>query len=300
MIISASRRTDIPAFYADWFLRRVRAGYCTVPNPFNPSQVRHVSLIPEDVDVIVFWTRFSRPLRHRLKELDRMNIPYYFLFTLTPYSRALEPHLPSVNKLVKEFCALANTIGPERVIWRYDPILVGSELTFHFHRRQFTQLASALNGCTKRVIISLADYYRKTERNLRQYEDEGEVLFRNPETIDGFDAFLSNLVRTGNQYGMTIQSCAESVDLKSHGIQPGKCIDNEYIEQITGKEVTSRKDPGQRAECRCVHSVDIGMYDTCRYGCRYCYATSNYRNAIRNQDHHRKDSPSLLDSTPSG
>jgi hypothetical protein len=160
MIISASRRTDIPAFYAEWMVNRVRAGFCTVPNPFNRHQVSCVSLRPEDVDAIVFWTRNPRPLIPRLGELDHCGLRYYFQFTILGYPRELDPKSPSVGAAVEAFKDLSGRLGPRRVIWRYDPLIFTSLTTAGFHRENYGRLAEALRGHTRRSVVSVVDIYR--------------------------------------------------------------------------------------------------------------------------------------------
>jgi len=293
MIISASRRTDIPAFYADWFLRRLEAGYCQVANPFNSRQVRSVSLRPEDVDAVVFWTKYAGPLRARLDELDASGIPYYFLYTLTRYGRVLEPRVPPPGKLVEDFLALSRQIGPERVIWRYDPIIVSREFSPDRHLEVFAELAAALQGATRRVIISFVDYYAKTRKNLAGYLRQYGPTVERPEQEPWFERFITSLASMCTEFDLEIRSCAETRPMERFGVRNGKCIDNEYIRQTLGVEVPGRKDPGQRGACGCVTSVDIGAYDTCVHGCRYCYATRNHRLALNRYQRIDPKGPSL-------
>ncbi|RLB32999.1 MAG: hypothetical protein DRH11_10100, partial [Deltaproteobacteria bacterium] len=167
MIISASRRTDIPAFYATWFLNRVRQGYCFVPNPFNFSQIAHISLKPEDVEVIAFWTRNPLPLLPYLKELDERGFRYYFLYTVMKNPRQLDPGSPSIDVSLESFKQLAQTIGPEKVIWRYDPIVFTSLTGLEYHKSAFQSIAGALKGLTRQVVISTVSLYRKSAKRLQ-------------------------------------------------------------------------------------------------------------------------------------
>ncbi len=271
MIISASRRTDIPALYAPWFMERIRAGYCLVPNPYNRKQVSRVSLAPDDVEVIVFWTRDPRPLLPHLPELDERGYRYYFQFTLTGYPARLEPGLPQPERLLDAFLSLSRQVGPDRVLWRYDPILLCDLTDAAFHLQHFRQLSAALSGATRRVTISLFDPYPQALRRLRQ---AGVELAQ----AEGIDAALADLLRalaaTAGERGMEIVSCAEPHDLSPYGIRPGKCIDDAYIARVFGLAVTSAKDRYQRPACGCVASKDIGMYGTCTHGCLYCYANA--------------------------
>jgi len=271
MIISASRRTDIPALYAPWFMERIREGYCLVPNPYNRKQVSRVSLAPAEVEIIVFWTRNPRPLLSRLTELDQRGYRYYFQFTLTGYPASLEPHLPPAADLLASFLALSRQVGPQRVLWRYDPILLSDLTDAGYHLRRFRELAEALSGATQRVTISLFDPYPQALRRLRG----AGVWARETQRIDAELAdLLRGLSATAGEQGMEIVSCAEPRDLSPYGIPPGKCVDDAYIARVFGLQVPAAKDPHQRPACGCVASKDIGMYDTCAHGCLYCYASA--------------------------
>lgn len=290
MIISASRRTDIPAFYSRWFMNRVRAGFCEVVNPFNARQKSLVSLKPEDVDAIVFWTRYPAPLFPHLRELDDLGYNYYFQFTLTPYGRDLEIRTIRQDKLIKSFVELSRRVGPERIIWRYDPIIIGSYHTFEKHLEHFRSISESLTGFTIRVMISFADYYKKSLRNLRDVSEEFEL---NPESREGFPDFVSQLAEIARGCGMEIRSCAEARELEQMGIAKGACIDLDLIRRITGREINYSKDPHQRPECRCVVSKDIGAYNTCPFGCRYCYAVNDHKAALSIRSAIRPESPFL-------
>ena len=263
MIISASRRTDIPAFYAEWFMNRIRAGYCAVPNPFNRNQVSHVSLKPEDVDVIVFWTRNARPLLPHLAELDERGYRYYFQYTVMDNPRVIDPKSPPLEASLKTFRELADRIGPEKVIWRYDPIVFSNMTGPEFHQATYRRIAQALRGYTYRSVISIVDVYRKAQKRLRELAKQGVELL-NCEG-EAFDDLMHALVHTANENGLEIVSCAEEIDLLPYGVRPGKCVDDEYIAKTFEINVTSKKDPSQREACGCVVSKDIGMYDSCLY-----------------------------------
>lgn len=295
MIISVSRRTDIPAFYARWFINRVRAGYCVVTNPFNAHQVSRVSLLPQDVDVFVFWTRNPRPLLRYLDELDARGYRYYFQVTLMDNPRALDPHTPTRAQAIRNFQDLATRIGAAKTIWRYDPIVFTTRTDARFHVETFTRLARALRGYTSRVVISIADEYAASRRRLDALRAQGWVpLSADFYRTEEFAACLRALARAASDNGMTIQSCAEELDLQTYGIAPGKCIDAEYIEQTFGIAVPRVKDPSQRAACGCVISKDIGAYDTCVFGCQYCYATTSFARAQNRHQRHVPDAPSLI------
>jgi hypothetical protein len=289
MIISASRRTDIPAFYTPWFMNRLRSGWCRVPNPFNPLQVSEISLRPEDVDVIVFWTRNALPLLPHIEELQERGYRFYFLVTLMDNPREIDPGCPPLNSALRTFQTLVDRVGPEKVIWRYDPIVCSSLTDPGFHRRAFGQIAGRLHGYTKRCIVSLMHPYRKVERRLMS---KGIALTTWEERNLG--DLMRSLAKEAGERDMEILSCASAVDLERYGINRGKCVDDTYIREVFGIEVTHRKDPSQRGACGCVVSKDIGMYDTCLFGCLYCYATNSFERARANYRRHDSAGSSLI------
>lgn len=301
MIISASRRTDIPAFYARWFVNRIRAGYCEVPNPFNRQQIARISLLPKDVDVIVFWTRNPRPLFPYLEELDERGYRYYFQYTLLGYPPQIDSHNPPLQASLKTFRELAQRVGPERVIWRYDPIVLSEATPPAYHRAAYARLAQALTGCTGRSVVSLMDDYPKLRGRLQEMARQGARQLPVSEGESGFEGDLPNwlgdllrdLAAIALSHRMEMVSCAEERNLLPFGIRPGKCVDDGYIQRVFGLEVTHAKDPGQRNACGCVVSKDIGMYDSCLFGCRYCYATTSFGRARANYLRHDPNAPSL-------
>ena len=274
MIISASRRTDIPAYYTPWLLERLKEGYALVRNPMNPRKVSRVSLEPEHVDAIVFWTKDPRPLLPRLGELKEYM--YYFQFTLNAYGRDVEPGLPAKEEvLVPAFQRLAEQIGPERVIWRYDPIFLSGAYTEEYHLRAFEALASRLAPYTKQCTISFLDIYRNTAKNMAGLALQGFGAARQAE-------LAKTLAGVAGAYGLKIATCAEALDLESCGVGHARCIDAELIGRLVGCPISAPKDKNQRPACGCAESVDIGAYDTCPGGCRYCYA--NHRGAAPRQN----------------
>lgn len=292
MIISASRRTDIPAFYTDWFMNRISDGYVLSRNPFNANQVRRVSLCPQDVDLIVFWTRNAEKLIPRLAELDAQGFRYYFQYTINAYPRSIDKSVPNPWRAIKTFVELSDLIGPKKVVWRYDPILVSNLSGIDEHKRVFEKLARALSGYTERVVISFVDIYKKVTANVGRIPGISVVGdFQNLETALILAAYLSDIAK---QCGMSIQSCAEEVDLQGQGVNHGKCIDDALIRDLFSITVSEKKDKGQRLPCGCVESVDIGQYNTCLHGCQYCYATTNHSLALRNFDRHNPQSPFLV------
>lgn len=296
MIISASRRTDIPAFYSEWFLQRIRAGYFHRVNPFNSRQVSGCSLKAEDVDAICFWTKNPRPLLPSLGELDERGLHYYFQFTLNPYDHCFEPLLPPVDERIATFRALAGRIAAERVIWRYDPVILSSATPVAWHLDQAERLAGLLQRSTTRLMFSFYDYYGKGRRLRAALAANGIVL--EDITAPGNTAKLATLVQgfkaIADRYRLQIFTCSEQIDLAAAGIKHGACIDAKLLHTLFGRPVTCARDRHQRPDCGCAASVDMGSYNTCRYRCHYCYANFNQGMIAGNCSRHSVDSPSLL------
>lgn len=289
MIISASRRTDIPAFYSDWLMHRLREGFAHIP---QSGRMHQVDLQPGAVDALVFWTRNGAPLLPHLPELDKRGYAYYFQYTLTGYSRALEPSVPQLGRAIDTFKQLSAHVGPGRMVWRYDPILFSASLTQTYHLQQFEMIAQQLAGTASRVVISFADLYAHTVQNLRESTGELYVdMAKVPKTCLSFSAKLAELA---HRYGFEIQACAESLDLTSVGIQPTKCVDDKLLAKEFGRKVTEAKDYAQREACGCVKSIDIGAYNTCLHGCAYCYATRDHALAKTQFKQHDPASASLV------
>lgn len=285
MIISASRRTDIPACYADWLFNRLEAGYVCVRNPMNPRQVSRISLLPDVVDGFVFWTKNPLPMLDRLPALE--NRPYYVQFTLTAYGADLEPGLPNKNDvLVPAFQALSRKIGSERVIWRYDPILLTPDHSIVWHVREFEALAKRLCGYTSKCVISFVDLYRHLNKVSREL---GFLPLGLPEQFE----LAGRFAEIAGKYGLQLETCAETVDLSQFGIGHSHCIDGALFAQLIGEPLDLQKDPNQREACGCMASVDIGMYDSCGNGCVYCYGNHAAAAVRANRMAHDPASPLL-------
>jgi hypothetical protein len=292
VIISASRRTDIPAFYSQWFMNRVRAGYCLVPNPFNRAQISRVSLEPANVDAIVFWTRHPRPLFPYLSELDDRGYRYYFLYTLMANPRQIDPGSPPAATSIETLRELSRRIGPRRVVWRYDPILLSNVTNPEFHLKSYRHIACALKGYTIRSVVSIAHIYRKIQKRLADLANQNIQLLPCDEKV--LAPLMSSLAEIASENGMEIRSCADELDLHRFGIRPGKCVDDDLISEVLGLDLKAKKDVCQRKRCGCVASKDIGMYDSCLFGCSYCYATGSFERAKANYQLHDPGSASLL------
>lgn len=285
MILSVSRRTDIPAFYSEWFFNRLKEGFVYVRNPMNIHQVSKIILSPEVIDCIVFWSKNPRPMLARLDELK--DYMYYFQFTINPYDMGMETNVPRKEGIITTFKELSGKLGPKRVIWRYDPILLTEKMDLDYHVRYFQEIAKRLAGYTNTCVISFVDLYKKTQRNLKETQAREPSL---QETLQ----LSTQLFLIAKEYGITIQTCAEEIALESVGIKHGKCIDNALIEDLLGVKLVVSKDPNQRKECGCVQSIDIGEYNTCAHGCKYCYANFRESMVVRNRAAHDPNSPLLI------
>jgi hypothetical protein len=285
MIISASRRTDIPAFYSEWFFNRINEGFALVRNPMNNSQIRNVSLKTEHVDCIVFWTKNPQAIIPRLDMLNQYH--YYFQFTLNPYGQDIETSLPDKTELMDTFRRLSDKLGAHRVIWRYDPILLNEQYTVSYHVEHFGKMAHTLKGYTEKVTISFIDFYSKIERAMSNLNIEKI----NSETKNDLAKQFAAIARENT---LVIDTCAEDIELSQYGITHARCIDAALVERITGHPINAKKDKSQRPECGCAASVDIGAYNTCRHGCLYCYANSNRSVVQKNMEAHNKLSPMMI------
>lgn len=286
MIISASRRTDIPTYYSEWFFNRLREGDVLVRNPMNARQISRISLSPEAVDGIVFWTKNPVPMLSRLGELEPY--PYYFQFTLTAYGRDVEPNLPGKNGvLIPAFQELSRMAGRERVVWRYDPIFLSDRYTVEYHCRYFRVLAAKLGEYTEKCTVSFLDFYRSTARNMCSLHIREMTAAQQREMMERFSEIAG-------EYGLYIDTCSEAISLEDLGISHASCVDRERLERIGGYRLKVGRDRNQRKECGCAASVDIGAYDTCGNGCLYCYATDSPPRAAERVRAHRPDSPILF------
>lgn len=291
MVLSVSRRTDIPNYYSDWFYNRVKEGFLCVKNPFNPHQVSRIGLSPDLVDCIVFWTKNPEPMFARLHELD--GYKYYFQFTLTGYGRDIEPYVPhKKEKMISVFRNLSDMVGSRRVVWRYDPILFNHTYTETYHLRAFEQIADALAGYTKRCVVSFVDTYVKNKAAMKALDIRDPI-----EACEGGEKavklFAEKIAGVAHRNGMEITTCAERIDLSDCGIAHGSCIDRTLIEDIVGYAMDGKKDKNQRKECGCMESIEVGTYHTCRNGCKYCYANDSREKVERNYRAYDADSPLL-------
>lgn len=303
LVISASRATDIPAFHAQWFMNRLRAGYCLWQNPFNAAQQACISF--EKCATIVFWSKDPRPLLPHLAEIEARGIQFYFQYTMNDYEpEALEPGLPPLSERIATFRDLSRRIGRQRVIWRFDPIVMGAGLGVETVLARIRQLAAELAPHTEKLVFSFLDMYQKTRRNLEHLEPG----LRPPTEAEahriatGIAEINAALPRP-----LLLAACAEKLDLQRFGVEKNRCIDagllcrlcpeNEDIQRIYGRQAPQEqgsllplskgapgravKDPGQRKACGCAPAKDIGRYNTCLHLCAYCYANSSKAAVLR-------------------
>lgn len=330
IIISASRSTDIPAFYAKWFINRLEAGYCVWYNPFN-QQPMYISFAK--TRVIVFWTKNPEPMFEYLPELDKRGIHYYFQVTLNDYEQeGFEPNVPALQHRIEVFKRLSDKIGKEKVIWRFDPLILTEQLTPRQLLTKIYHVGNQLKGYTDKLVFSFIDVraYRKVQANLVKntpFFTRENVVTAEPEG-DKRVELVEGLVKLRDYWrsegwNIALTTCAEAIDLESFGIERNRCIDGELIEKLwhedrelvyylhTGKLPESNglfqqdivipeksknlKDKGQRKVCGCILSKDIGMYNTCRHFCVYCYANTSKEIVLKNKERHNDESESIID-----
>ena len=275
LIVSASYRCDIPAFYGDWFRARLAAGYAEATNPYGGPAYR-ISVRPEDVDGFVFWTRNAGPFMPVLEELSSAGRPFVVQFTLTGYPRALESSVPATETALALIRRLAQRFGPRAVVWRYDPLLASELTPPDWHARNFANLAQALAGSVDEVVLSFAQIYAKTRRNLDAASRRHGFAWRDPPE-DEKRALVAQLAKIAAGEGIAASLCAQP-SLLSEFIRPAACVDAVRLSDVAGRPICARR-KGNRSGCDCHESRDIGAYDACAQGCVYCYAVSSQARA---------------------
>ena len=282
MIINTGQRTDIPAFYSEWFANRLKAGFVLVRNPYNPVSVTRYRLSPDVVDLIGFCTKNPAPMLPRMDLLR--DYGQYWYVTITPYGKEIEPRVPDKREVLESFRQLSEIVGPERIGWRYDPMFISDAYPAERHIRAFEYMAKALEGYTHTAVISFVDLYEKTKRNfpeVRPVDPEQRLLLGKAFT------------ETGRQHGMTIRPCGEGDELAQFGADCGGCMTVAMYEQALGRRLKVPKFVPARKECACYLGGDIGAYNTCGHLCRYCYANYDAETVRRNMAAHDPQSPLL-------
>jgi DNA repair photolyase len=291
MIIQTGMRTDIPAFYSEWLLNRIREGFVLVRNPYNPHQVTRYSLSPDVVDLMAFCTKNPEPLRSHMDELKRYG--QYWFVTITPYGREIEPNVPDKAEVIESFKRLSNSVGVDSVGWRYDPIFIDDAHSVEWHIEKFDAIAGELAGFTKMCVISFIDIYKKVQRN---FPSAREVMKK--ERL----ALGKKIIEIATGYGMTVRPCAEGDDLAPFGADCSGCMTVSTFETALHSRlnVPKRSTNQRNGQCACLLGVDIGAYDTCGHLCKYCYANSHQELVKANMKKHNPKSPFLLGNMQEG
>ncbi|MDE5801806.1 MAG: DUF1848 domain-containing protein [Lachnospiraceae bacterium] len=283
MILNTGSRTDIPAYYSDWFYNRIEAGYVLVRNPYYPSQITKYLLSPDVIDVMVFCTKNPSPMLDRLSLLSAFDT--FWFVTITPYGTEIEPHVPPKEQVIASFRQLSEVIGSSRISWRYDPVLITDTYSIAHHIEQFHLMAEALSGYTTQCVVSFIDLYEKTKRNFRGIRsvtsEEQEIL------IEAF----SNIAKKN---GLQIHLCCENASLVRENVDADGCMSKAVLEKALGCKLNVPKKKTARSECSCLLGADIGAYNTCGHGCLYCYANYDMETVAKNRKLHNASSPLLI------
>ena len=289
MIINTGQRTDIPAFYPEWFANRLREGFVCVRNPYDPQQVTRYRLDSSVVDVIGFCSKNPAPMFPYMSLLREYG--QYWYVTITPYGRDIEPNVPDKHRLLSDFRTLSDMVGVDSIGWRYDPIFLSDRYTKEYHVKAFSQMAAALEGATKTVVISFIDLYEKVKRN---FPEAGRVPREDRLELG------QKIIQIAASHGMTVKPCAEGDDLAVFGADCSGCMTIPDYEKAIGQKLIVPKRKPAREQCACYLACDIGAYDTCRHLCRYCYANSDPRRVLANAGLHDPQSPFLIGSYKEG
>ena len=284
MIINTGGRTDTVQYYTDWLMRRFEEGYALTRNPLFPTKVNRYELDPKVVDCVVFCSKNYQPILPRLHEItDRFNT--YFHYTITAYGRNIEPGVPPIDESMATLIELSQLVGRQRVSWRYDPVLLTRDYTIQRHLETFDRMARSLAPHIDRCIFSFVEMYKKLRFNMP------ELI---PLSVEDMDELARGLGSIAATYGMRIQTCGTNGDFSRYGIQSSGCMTLDILGEANGVAFKNRKHKGMRQGCHCIESRDIGAYDTCLNGCKYCYANQTPQKAIENYKLHDPASPLLL------
>lgn len=289
MIINTGMRTDIPAFYSEWFMNRIRDGYVLVRNPYRRDWITQYELDPDVVDCLAFCTKNPAPMLKYMDELKRFH--QYWFVTITPYGKDIEPNVPPKENVMRDFIRLSDMVGTDCIGWRYDPIFIDGTYTLKRHIADFEQMCKTLSGYTRVCVISFIDLYEKVRRNFPTVR----TLTQQERITIG-----KNFAEIGSRYSITIKACAEGNELAAYGVDCSGCMTKQTFETALGSSLIVPKKKSQRAECACVLGTDIGAYDTCGHLCRYCYANYDHENVRRNMRLHNPNSPLLVGELKSG
>ena len=282
MILNVSGRTDIVAFYSDWFMNRFKAGFVDVRNPFNKRLVNRIYF--DDVDGIVFCTKNPIPI---LNKLDSIKIPFIFHVTLTPYKKDIEPNVPNKNDIIEAIKKISKIIGIDNLYIRYDPIFISDKYTIDYHIKAFDKLCKLLNGYVKYFIISFIDDYKNVRKN------KNIINYKNFSESD-YKQIGVNFSKSAKENGMSVQTCFEDRNLVEYGFIKGECLSHTLAFKLTGKTNFKSWKARKERKCNCVEMVDIGVYNSCKHFCKYCYANYDEDKVNNNHKSHNKYSSLLI------
>lgn len=283
MIINASARTDIPAYFSEWLINRLKAGYVYVRNPYYPTQITEYSLNQDVVDSIIFCTKNPRPILPYLNELKKYH-PYFFI-TITPYGKEIEPQVPRYQEVIQDFQKISKQLGKKSVCLRYDPIFINEIYTVEKHKTYFKEMIEALDGYTEECVISFIDLYAKTKRNFPHIQEV---------TLSQIKELSNAFSEVAQKHHIQLKTCAEDIDLSEYRITQEGCITKKILQDVIGIPVRDQKSQPLRKGCHCYPSRDIGEYNTCMHGCLYCYANEDKKEVNRKYQKHDPLSPLLI------
>jgi hypothetical protein len=283
MIINTGSRTDIPAYYSEWFYNRIKEGFVCARNPYYPEQLIRYELSPEIVDCLVFCTKNPEPMLPGLQEIKQFR--QFWFVTITPYGKEIEPYVPPKDTVMDAFCRLSQQVGLASVGWRYDPIFISEKYTLEFHLHAFESMAKKLSGSVDNCVISFIDLYEKTKKNFPQAR---KVTKEERQTIG------REFAKIGRTYGILIRACCEGTELSQYGVDCSGCMTQQVIERAIDNTLAVPKGKPARAECQCLLGSDIGAYNSCGHGCLYCYANYDMKIVEQNRKRHNPKSPLLI------
>ena len=282
MVLNVSGRTDVVAFYTEWFMNRYKEGFVDVRNPFNPKLISRIYF--SDVDAIVFCTKNPIPI---LKYIDKIKQPILFHITLTPYEKDIEPNVLPKGTIIESIKKLSKLIDKDNIYIRYDPIFISDKYNLDYHIKLFNSLCSKLNGYVNHIVISFMDNYKNVRKN-------DYIIKSKPITDLDYEIIGKNFSKIVKHYNMTVQTCSEEKNLIEYGFQKKDCISHELAFKLTGKTNFKTWKARNNKNCKCIEMVDIGVYNTCKHYCKYCYANYDEKNIEKNTKLHDKNSSLLI------
>ena len=282
MILNVSGRTDVVAFYTEWFMNRYREGFVDVRNPFNPNLVSRIKF--ENVDAILFCTKNPIPILKYINEIDK---PILFHVTLTAYKNDIEPNVPSKDKIIKAIKELSNLIGKDKIVIRYDPIFINDKYNIEYHTRAFERLCGLLEGYVDKILISFIDEYKNVRKN-------ESILNYRKFTENDYKIIGETFSKSAKNHGLIVHTCFEDRNLSEYGFTKGECLSREMAYKLTGKIYKEEWKARKERKCHCVKMVDIGVYNSCKHFCKYCYANYDEKEVNKNYKLHNSKSSLLV------